>query len=476
MADRLSALDVSFLYLEAPTTPMHVGGVAVFAVPEAGFDYDHLVQLIAARIAYVPRYRQRVRFVPGRLANPVWVDDEHFDVNYHVRRSALPRPGTDEQLGELVARVQSRRLDRSRPLWEMYVVEGLAGGQFALITKTHHAMVDGIGSIDIGQVILDTTAQPGDADGPEPPVPDSWRPSPDPSWIELVGGAVGDAVHRPTLVLDTVRLALADVRTAADRVLGTAGGLLVAAGRATRPAPVSPLNVPIGEQRRFATVATELEDFRRIRTAHGGHVNDVVLAVVAGALRAWLLTRGEAVSTRRTVRAMVPVSVRAEADGGDGVTTGGAVASRVASYLVDLPVGEPSAVMRLHQVAYRMRPHSDSAEAIGAEAMVGLAGFAPPTIHALGARVANGLSKRWFNLVVSNVPGPQQPLYLAGARLLAAYPVVPLARNQALSVGVTSYDGGVYFGLNADRDAMPDVEVLAQCILDSLIELREAVR
>ena len=463
MPDRLSPLDVSFLYFEEPTTPMHVGGVAIFQAPKDGFDHDRLVELISDRIAFVPRYRQRIRWVPGRLANPVWVDDEHFDINYHVRRSALPRPGTDKQLYELVARVQSRRLDRDRPLWEMYLVEGLSENRFALITKTHHAMVDGIAAVDIAQVILDTKPDPGDT-----PL-DAWRPAREPSSAELVSGAVAEIVRRPGAFLDTVRGGLSELSHTAGRFAGMAGGLLAAASMAARAAPESPLNAEIGEARRYTTVDFDLDDYRRIRKAHGGTVNDVVLATVAGALRSWLLTRGESVTAHTVVRAMVPVSIRT----GDELGQGG---NRVTSYLVDLPVGEPSAVMRLHQVSYRMQAHKETGQAVGAMALVGIAGFAPPTLHAAGARLASGLSKRWFNLVVTNVPGPQQPLYAGEARMLAAYPVVPLARGQALSIGLTSYDGGVYFGLYADRDAMPDLDVLGQCLGDALSELVETVR
>jgi WS/DGAT/MGAT family acyltransferase len=471
VADRLSPLDVSFLYLEEPATPMHVGAVAVFEPPPDGFDHDSLLQLIKDRIAYVPRYRQRVRWVPGRLANPVWVDDERFDIANHVRRSALPRPGTDDQLCELVARLQARPLERSRPLWEMYLVEGLSGGRFAIVSKTHHAMVDGVAAIDIGQVILDTTPDPPRSHPGEPAIPDAWRAAPEPSWLELVAGAVGDTVRRPTALVDTLRGGLSDVRSTAGRLAGATGGLLTAALTAARPAPASPLNAVTGGQRRYAVARTDLDDYRRVRKAHGGTVNDVVLATVAGALRAWLLTRGEGVTAHTTVRAMVPMSVRTD-DATDAV---GVIGSRVASYLVDLPVGEPSPVMRLHQVSYRTKAHTDTGDAVGAEALVGLAGFAPPTMHALGARVASGLARRWFNLVVTNVPGPQQPLYAGAARLLAAYPVVPLAKSHAVSIGVTSYDGGVYYGLNADRDAMRDVAVLAQCLEDALAELVETV-
>jgi WS/DGAT/MGAT family acyltransferase len=460
LADRLSPLDVSFLYMEEPTTPMHVGGVEIFQAPVGGFDYDRLVELISDRIAFVPRYRQRVRWVPGHIANPVWVDAEEFDIGYHVRRSALPRPGTNAQLYELVARVQGRQLDRSHPLWEMYLVEGLSDRRFAIITKTHHAMVDGIAAVDIGQVILDPT--PEARDTPR----DTWTPVPEPSWAELVAGAVADTVKRPSDAWDTVRTGLADLRSTAERLGDAAVGVLAAVRTAARAAPESPLNVEITEHRRYATATSALDDYRRIRKAHGGTVNDVVLAVVAGALRSWLLTRGESVSSVTTVRALVPVSVRS------GSETGG---NRVASYVVDLPVGEPNPVMRLAQVSYRMRGHKDTGQAVGAEALVGLAGFAPPTLHGMGARLASSLSRRLFNVVVTNVPGPQQPLYAQGAQMLAAYPVVPLAKGQAVSIGLTSYNGLVCYGLNADRAAMRDVGVLAQCLEDSLAELMDTV-
>ena len=456
MADRLSPLDVSFLYMESPTTAMHVGGVAVFEPPADGFDYDRLVELISQRIALVPRYRQKVKLIPGRVANPVWVDDEDFDVTYHVRRSALPRPGNEAQLKELVGRLQSRQLDRNRPLWEIYLVEGLEHGRVAVITKTHHAMVDGISAVDIGTVILDLTPTPREV--PE----DDWRPRREPGTVALVAEAVTDLVRRPTQALDTARSAVVDAKTTVGKVAGLAGGVLAQAKVMARSAPSSPLNVGIGEQRRFGMARTDLDDYKRVRKVHGGTVNDVVLATVSGALRTWLLTRGESVTPTTTIRAMVPVSVRSEGEAGG---------NRVSSYFVDLPVGEGNPVMRLHQVSFAMRAHKESGESVGADALVQLTGFAPPTIHALGARVASGFSRRLFNLVVTNVPGPQFPLYAAGARMLEMYPVVPLSKGQAVSVGLTSYDGGVYYGLNADRDAMPDIDVLATCIEESLAEL-----
>ena len=458
MTDRLSALDVSFLYLEGRTTPMHVGGLTIFEPPVEGFDYEQLVDLIERRISLVPRYRQKVRAVPGHIANPVWVDDADFDITYHVRRSALPRPGSDEQLHEFCARIQSRPLDRNRPLWEMYLVEGLDQGRFAIITKTHHAMVDGISAVDIGHVILDASPTPRD-------IPDDlWMPEPEPSATALVSGAVTEIVQRPSAVFDMLRLGLHDVRSTVRRVLGAVEGIASAARATIRPAPSSPLNAAIGEQRRFAVARTSLDDYKLVRKEHGGTINDVVLATVAGALRGWLLFRGESVTPATTVRAMVPVSVRAEAETH-------LLGNRVSAVFIDLPVGEPSAIMRLSQVSYAMKGHKESGQSVGADALVALSGFAPPTLHAMGARLANGLTRRLFNLVVTNVPGPQMPLYADGAKLLEMYPVVPLAIGQAVTIGLTSYDGGVYFGLNADRDAMSDVDVLASLIEESLAEL-----
>jgi diacylglycerol O-acyltransferase len=461
MADRLSALDVSFLYLEGPTTPMHVGGLAVFEVPKDGFDYDKFAALLDQRISLVPRYRQRIKSVPGHLASPVWVDDTEFDISYHLRRSALPRPGSNEQLKELVARVQSRPLDRDRPLWEMYLVEGLAEGRFALITKTHHAMVDGISAIDIGQVILDVSPVPREI--PE----DLWMPRPEPGAASLVLDAVTELVRRPTAVVDTVRIGVNDARNAVSKVNRAVGGMLSAARVAARPAPTSPLNATIGSQRRFAVARTNLDDYKTVRKQSGGTVNDVVLATVAGAIRGWLLSRGEPVTPATVVRAMVPVSVRGDSESGQ-------LGNRVSSYLVDLPVGEPNPVVRLSQVSYAMKAHKESGQSVGAEALVALSGFAPPTLHAMGARAASSFTRRLFNVTVTNVPGPQFPLYASGAKMLEMFPVVPLSGGQAVAIGLTSYDGGVYYGLNADRDAMYDADVLAALIEESLAELVEA--
>ncbi|MEP6462106.1 MAG: wax ester/triacylglycerol synthase family O-acyltransferase [Frankiaceae bacterium] len=462
MADRLSPLDVSFLYMEEPSTPMHVGSVQTYADTPQGVQYEQLCQLITERITAVPRFRQKIRWVPGRLASPVWIDDPDFDVTYHVRRSALPKPGSDAQLRELAARVQSRHLDRSRPLWEMYIVEGLSEGRFAILTKTHHAMVDGLAAVDIGQLIMDATPEPRTT--PVQP----WQPRAEPSSLALVGDAVKDYVRRPTAVVDAARSQVADLRALPMKAAHSLLGFADMARTAVHPAKDSPLNADIREQRRFGTADTELDDYKRIRKSHGGTVNDAVLATVTGALRQFLLTRGEPVNPRSTIRAMVPVSVKNERTGEAG--------NHVSSFYVDLPIGEENPVVRLHQVSYAMGVHKESGQSVAADALVAIGGFAPPTLHALGARVASGLSRRLFNIVVTNVPGPQFPLYAAGAQMLQVYPVVPLAKGQAVSIGLTSYNGGVYYGLLADRDAMADVDVMGGLLVESLAELVRSVR
>ena len=470
MVDRLSPADAALLELEDADTPQHAGMVAICHDPDGRVDQATLIGLVRARLAQVPRYRQVVREVPGRLADPVWVDDAAFDLTYHVRRSALPRPGSDEALRELVARIMSRPLDRSRPLWEMYLVEGLEGDRFAILSKTHQALVDGVTTVDLGQLVLSRSSDVVTDVEPAGET-DRWRAAAAPSSAALVVGAIVDAARQPTQVVEHARRSIGDVRDVASKVLGAAGALASTARTALRPVPGSPLNVRTGAQRLFATVDTSLEDYRKVRTSLGGSVNDVVLATIAGALRTWLQSRGEAVRTGSTIRAVVPVSVHDP--GGDETAP---VGSEVSSYLVDLPVGEPSAAMRLHQVGYATQAHKDSGRAVAADVLVRLRGFSPPTLHAVGARVATTLTRRASHLVITNVPGPQEPLYVAGARLLTTYPVLPVARGQAVSIGLTSYDGGVHYGLNADRSAMPDVETLATCITEALAELVAASR
>ena len=467
MSDRLTSLDASFLYLEESTTSMHVGSVMVFQPPRDGFDYDQLVRIIESRIGAIPRFRQKVRDVPGRFANPVWVDDHAFDMSYHVRRAGLPRPGSDRQLQDFVARVQPRKLDRTRPLWEVYLVEGMHDGRFAIVTKTHYSLIDGVNALDIAHVIVDAV-KGGDLDDAVEP----WEPGRSPSSVELVTGAVVDVVRRPTQVVDLVRGGLNDAFNVGLRAVESAGRVLSTVARtAARPAPDSPLNAAIGSSRRWVMIATDLDDYRlvRKRLARGAYaedvtINDVVLATIAGGFRAWLLGRGEAVSPHTVVRAMVPVSIY-------GDDPAGMYANQVMACVVNLPVGEPGASMRLHQIAFAMRQQMEGGQAVGATSLANLAGFAPPTLHALGARLGSAMSRRLYNVMITNVPGPQEPLYAGDAEMLSTYPVTPLAKGQALSIGITSYNGGVFFGLNADRDAMPDVDVLGQAIVESLAEL-----
>ncbi len=444
--ERLLPEDVAMLGIDSVTTPMHLATVEVFEPPEEGFDYERLVALVLDRLAFVPRYRQRLVGVPGGLAAPVWLDDDDFDVSYHVRRSAVPRPGSRAQVQDLVARIITRPLDRSRPLWEMYLIEGLEGGRFAILSKSHQMLVDGVSTIDLGQVILDNDI------APRPRIPDEWMPRREPSAAALVLDAVGDRLRHPGTAVGALR--------------GTASGLLRSSPlfSARRAGPESPLQATVSQQRRFVTVRTELDDYRKVRRFHGGTVNDVVLATVTGALRAWLMTRAESVHRSRPLRAMVPMSVI------DTDLEPTSLGSQVAGNVLTLPVSEQSPVVRLHQVSYALKAHKETGRAVSALRLIGVGGFAPTTFHALGARVA-ACAPRTFNLVVTNVPGPQFPLYAAGARMLESYPVQPLLPDQALAIGVTSYDGAVHYGLTADRDALPDVEVIGQCLTEAIAEL-----
>jgi diacylglycerol O-acyltransferase / wax synthase len=459
LPDRLSPLDASFLFAEHRTAAMHVGAVMTFALPERGpLDLDALVELIGRRLPLVPRYRQKVRDVPGHLGLPVWVDDPGFDLAFHVRRSALPAPGTEQVLRELVGRLLARQLDRSRPLWEVYLIEGLADGRFAVVTKTHHAMVDGLASMDIGAVLLDPTPQPRETP------PDDWDPTPEPSALELAADAVLHALRRPRDVLDVAGRAVSDVQQVVSAVTRAAEAVVAAGRSAAAVRPVPPLTAATGEQRRYGMERTTLADHRAVRKAHGGTVNDVVLAVVAGALRQWMISRGEPLTSDVSVRALVPVSVRARRRDDVG-------GNSISAYFVDLPVAEPDPVRRLAVVRDAMEEHKRSGRTVEATAMIRLVGLAPPIVHSLGARLASQFSSRLYNVLVTNVPGPPCPLYALGARMLDMFPVVPLAGGQAVAIGITSYDGGVHYGLTADRDALPDVDVLAAAMSDALAEL-----
>jgi|UPI0002D68848 diacylglycerol O-acyltransferase / wax synthase len=466
---RLTPQDASFYRLESSSNPIHIGSLAILqnTTADSGdghnkpvLDYDRLVDLVESRLSLVPRYRRKVREIPLSLGRPVWVEDSRFDINYHIRRSALPAPGTDEQLHELVARLSSRPLDQGRPLWEMYLIEGLSGGRCAIFTKSHSALVDGEGALEIGHVILDAGTSPrGFAD-------DAWCAPREPSDIELLVGALTQLAGQPSEAIEVLREA------------GSSGfGLIGAAGRAvdsvvstvrsvTTGAPDSPLNARTSRQRRFDVVTTGLEDYRKIKRRFDCSINDAILAVVTGALRNWLLSRGEALVDSSVLRAVVPMSVYV--DGADHTRN---PAGEVSSFLIDLPVGEPNPVIRLSHISHATEATARSRRGVRARTLVHLAGFAPASLHAMSVRAASTFAEHTFNLVITNAPGPQTPMYVGGARMLEMYPVSPLLRNQVTSIGITSYDGRVFYGLNADRDAMADIGVLSASVHESMEEM-----
>jgi len=461
MSERLRPRDVALLAEESPSTPMHNATLEVFEPGESGLDYGRVLRLVEERISFVPRYRQRIQPVPARMANPVWVDDDHFDLGYHVRRSALPRPGSIDQLRELAARIVSRPLDRSRPLWEMYFVEGLADGQVAVLSKSHQVLVDGIETVDLGQVLLDTSPEPKELGG------DAWRARGRPSPLALMGAAVRDTVTDPGTAVDTVRGATGSV---VRRTIGAARatGRVVDALANRQPSVDSPIIGSLSQQRRVVVAQTDLGDYRKVRDAHGGTVNDVILATVTGALRAWLMADGESMRGVRQIRAVVPISVI------DEELEATSLGSQIAAHFVDLPVREASPVVRLHQVSYSFQAAKESGRAaVPADRLAGIAGFAPTTFHAIGSRVA-ARERRGYQLSVTNVPGPQSPLYAAGSRMVGTYPVPPLLEGHPLAIGVTSYDGHVYYGITADRDLLPDADLLGPCLRDALDELLDS--
>jgi diacylglycerol O-acyltransferase / wax synthase len=453
--DRLTGLDSSFLHLERDSAHMHVAGCAVFA--GSAPPYDDLVAAIEARLHLVPRYRQRLAFVPLAQGRPVWVDDPYFNLHYHVRHTALPRPGGDAELKRLAGRVFSQALDRGRPLWELWLVEGLAGGRFAILTKTHHALVDGISGVDIATVLFDTSPDPL----PVAPSDQVWDARPLPSRAQLLADALRERATVPAEVLRGVRATLRGPRTVAKRAGNAVGSIGAFAWTGVNAAPPSPFNQRIGPHRRFTWVQADLGQFKAIKNSLGGTVNDVVLAVVAGALGRYMRLHGQS-TDGAVLKAMVPVSVRADIERG-------ALGNRVAAMWATLPVGLADPVERLHAISEEMVGVKQSGQAVGAEILTAVSGFAPPTIMSQAARLQ--ARQRLFNLVVTNVPGPQFPLYLLGRELEAIYPMVPLAENTALGVAILSYNGQLNFGLVGDYDALADIETLADELRSSIDEL-----
>jgi WS/DGAT/MGAT family acyltransferase len=458
--DRLTSIDASFLAQEKEGSHMHVGAVMIFEGPAPS--PEEFAAHIDSRLHLVPRYRQKLVVPRFQMGRPLWIDDPTFNIDYHVRHTALPKPGSIEKLKLLTGRIFSQRLDRTKPLWEIWLIEGLEDGRFALINKTHHALVDGVSGLDLTTVLFDLDREPS-----EVPQPDrSWSPGPEPSETSVVARGVEDLVRAP---IGVARKALSKaanpVRTAGELRETAEGAGEVLWGTVSR-APETPLNVPIGTHRRVVWVEAQLAELKEIKNALGGTVNDVFLTIVSGALGRWLRTRGVRTEGLE-LRGAVPVSVRAEGKAGE-------LGNQITIMVGRLPVYQRDPVARLGLVSEAMAHLKESKQAVGAEAIARVEDFAPPNIFARSSRLH--FSTRLYNLLVTNVPGPQFPLYLLGSELKDFIPVAFLAPNQALAVAIVSYNGGVHIGLIGDFDAMPDLEDLGAFVEEATAELLEAAR
>lgn len=455
--DRMSALDAGFLQLETDVQQMHVGSALLFEGPVPG--YDEVCDVVETRLDDVPRYRQRVQRMPWDLARPVWVDDPHFNIRYHVRHTAVPAPGDDVQLRTLAGRLVSQRLDMARPLWEMWLVEGLSGGRWALVNKAHHAMIDGVSGHDVLEAIVDRA--------PGAPVPQrsTWRPRPAPSRTELVRATAAGAASLP---VEAVRAALGAARDPSG-VVGNAAAQAYGIAQVGRKAvrPTSVLNGPLGPHRRWGWARGSLEDAKRVKNAVGCTVNDVVLAAIAGGFRTYLAARGESVEDD-VVRTMVPVSIRT-------ADQRGRLGNQVTAMFAELPIGTDDPADRLALVAAQMNAVKGSGQSVGVEAMLSAADFVPPTLLSLGARVAVAVGQRVINTVTTNIPGPQFPLYFLGREMLEMFPYIPLGQDVRITIGIVSYHGHLAFGVTGDYDQVDDLEVLCDAIEASLQELVDAV-
>ena len=457
-SDRLTGLDASFLHLEDASSHMHVAGVMLFEGPPP--PYSDLLEAFERRLPLVPRYRQRLAFVPLAQGRPKWVDDPHFNLRYHVRSTALASPGSERQLKDLAGRVFSQQLDRDKPLWEVWLVEGLDDDRFAVLSKTHHALVDGISGVDIMSVLFDTSPEPSAPTDPG----DRWLPRPLPSRAQLLAEALIERATIPAEIGRSAKAVLRGPRRIAAGIRDAAVGVGAMAWAGLNPAPSSPYNKPIGPHRRFTWVRTDLKDVKAIKDELGGTVNDVVLSVVAGGLGRHLRRRG--VNTDGLeLKAMVPVSVRTDVQRG-------ALGNRVAAMMAPLPVWCQEPVARLDIVSEQLKGLKSGGQAVGAQVLTDLSGFAPPTIMDQASRLM--ARQRFFNLVVTNVPGPQFPLYLLGRRMIDPFPMVPLAKNQALGIALLSYDGRINFGLVGDYDLLWDLDEFATDLEDALAELADA--
>jgi len=459
--DRLTSMDASFLHQEGPASHMHIGGVLLFEGPAP--DFERYLDHVRGRLHLVPRYRQKLATPPLQTGRPLWVDDPSFNLEYHVRHSALPAPGTEGQLLELAARVNSQPLDRLKPLWESWLIEGLSDGRFALLFKTHHSLVDGVSGVDLATVLLDLEREPE-----QPPAAgtdlEPWRPQPEPSGAELIVAGARGMVNTTAEIVARALAAAARPATTFSIVRDAAEGIGEIVWAGLNPAPETPLNVEIGPHRRFRVVRQELYDYKQVKDELGGTVNDVVLTVVSGALRDWLHSRGIRTEGLE-LRALVPVSVRTE----DQRHTLG---NQLSVMRGPLPVYIADSVARLRFISQAMDGLKESKQAVGAATLAAVNNLAPPTILAQASRL--NFSTRLFNLIVTNIPGPQFPLYVLGRKLQDLFPVAFLPDHHALAIAIMSYDGGLDYGLLGDYDALPDIDVIADGIDRALGELLSA--
>ncbi len=460
--DRLSPLDSSFLHIEDSVSHMHIASVGIFEGPVPA--YPDISSMIESKLARVPRYRRVVRHVPLELGRPIWVDDQHFNLEYHLRHTALPSPGGVVELRKLVGRVMSQPLDRSRPLWEMWIVEGLEEDRWALLCKTHHAMVDGVSGADLLSVVMDLSP------APEPPMVEHWSPQGSPTSVQLATRSSYDLLRSPYEQLRAVRAAFRVPRQAVAQAREVGSGLLAMTGLVRRT-PVSSLNGPLGPHRRYGWASVGVRDIKAIRRERGGTFNDVVLTAITNGFRQLLLSRGE--SVERVVRTLVPVSVRARDARGRAVGDG-TLQNKVSAMFAELPVSIGDAAECLHAISSQMEGLKESKQAVAGEALTSMSGFAPPMLLALGMRVSTRLAQRNVNTVTTNVPGPQIPLYVCGRRMVKVFPYVPLAGQVRVGIAIFSYDGEVSFGVTGDYDTTRDLDVLCGGIEDGIKQLLKA--
>jgi diacylglycerol O-acyltransferase len=456
--DRLSSIDASFLAQERDGAHMHIGAVMLFEGPPPG--KQEFADHIRSRLHLVPRYRQKLAVPRMEMGRPLWVDDSNFNISYHVRHTALPAPGSALELRRLAARIFSQRLDRTKPLWEIWLTEGLEGGGFALINKTHHSLVDGVSGVDITAVLFDL-----ERDAPAPPeAEDLWSAQPEPSGAGLIAAGVRDLLKAPVGLAGRALGAMRDPGRLAAEAREAAGGVAEIGWGIINSPPENPLNVRIGPHRRVLWVSTSLAELKAIKNGLGGTVNDVFLAIVSGTLARWLRARGVRTEGLE-LRGCVPVSVRGTDEHDD-------LGNRITMMACPLPVYADDPVTRFRIVSAAMEGLKESRQALGAEVISGLQDFAPPTIFAQASRL--NFSSRVYNLLVTNVPGPQFPLYLRGRQLEALVPVPFLALEKALAIAIMSYNGGVQIGLMGDYDSMPDLESIGEGIEDEIAALAEA--